>query len=93
MRTQTLLIVIFGLALSCIALNAGADDYYIDPVNGSDTTGDGSQESAWKTLTFANEQTERQGTEENPVVLNALAGVYSPSRACASLRGSGGRRA
>ena len=79
MRTHRLLVVLIGLALCAVALNAAADDYYIDPVNGSDSTGDGSQESPWKTLTYANEQTKCQGTEGNPVVLHALAGVYSPS--------------
>ena len=78
MTTERLLTVLIGLALCSIALNAMADHYYIDPVNGSDSTGDGSQESPWKTLTYANSMTEKTGTEENPVVLHALPGVYSP---------------
>jgi len=60
MSTHRLLIVLIGLALCAVALNAAADDYYIDPVNGSDATGDGSQRNAWKTLNYANEQTKCQ---------------------------------
>ncbi len=79
MRRERLVVVLMGLAFCVLALTAGADDYYIDPVSGSDTTGDGSEGSPWKTLTYANSMTEKTGTEENPVVLHPLAGVYSPS--------------
>ena len=79
MRTQRLLLVLMGVALCAVALNATGTDYYIDPINGSDSNSGLSAEEAWMTLTHANGQTQNTGTEENPVVLHALAGVYSPS--------------
>jgi len=79
MTRATLPVLLLVAALATMPMDGMADDYYIDPVNGSDTTGDGSQTEPWKTLTYANSQTKCQGTEENPVVLHALAGVYSPS--------------
>jgi hypothetical protein len=36
--------------LLCVAPPALATDFYVDPVNGSDTTGNGSSASPWKTL-------------------------------------------
>ncbi|HUT04263.1 MAG TPA: right-handed parallel beta-helix repeat-containing protein [bacterium] len=79
MTTRGFWVLLAALALAFSSLMAFADDYYIDPENGSDSTGGGSATAPWKTLTYANSQTKCQGTEENPVALHALAGVYSPS--------------
>lgn len=71
----SLVLVLWALMASLVF----AADYYIDAIDGNDTTGDGSEASPWRTLTYANSQTQNRGTEANPVVLHALPGVYSPS--------------
>jgi len=65
MRTDRLFVVLMGLALCAIALNAMATDWYVDAVNGSHTTGDGSQGNPWKSITFALDNT--TGTEGTPL--------------------------
>ncbi len=52
MRTR---ITVF-LALLCMFLRsetASANDYFVDAVNGSDATGDGSAQSPWQTITYS----------------------------------------
>jgi len=80
MTRATLPVLLLAATLaSVVPMDVAGDHFYIDPVNGSDTTGNGSEGNPWKTLTHANTQTQNDGTEENPVVLHALPGVYSPS--------------
>jgi hypothetical protein len=47
-------LMVFVVVLSTFSASAFATDYYIDPVNGSDSTGDGSFGNPWET--FANIQ-------------------------------------
>ena len=79
MRTENLLVVVIALALCAIALNATGSDWYVDAINGSDSTGDGTEGNPWKTLTYATSQTNQTGTEEDPCVMYVAPGVYSPS--------------
>lgn len=61
-------------ALFCLTYpsSATATDYYVDVVNGSNQTGDGSQANPWKNITHA--LTQITGTGH---VVNILAGAYN----------------
>ena len=96
MRTDKHLVVLIALVLCAITLNATGTDHYVDAISGSDATGDGSQGSPWKTLTYATNTT----VGESPCVIHIAPGVYSPSangetfpivflRGTGELRGSG----
>jgi len=52
-----------------------AADYYVDAVNGSDATGDGSAGNPWKTITYTLSQV--SGTSGDPAVINIAAGTYN----------------
>ncbi len=52
---------------------ADADDFYVDAVQGSDTTGNGSSDKPWRTITFALSQS----TNEDDVV-HVRPGTYDP---------------
>ncbi len=56
---------------------AFASDYYVDAVNGNDTTGDGSEANPWKKLQFAIDSI--TGTEENPHTIFLAPGHYGPA--------------
>ena len=47
-------IALFGVAI--LTLSATAADYHVDAQSGNNTTGDGSQGSPWKTITYALQQ-------------------------------------
>ncbi len=96
MRANRLLVVVIALALCAIALSATGSDWYVDAVNGSDSSGDGTEGNPWKTITYAEAAT----ADENLCALHLAPGVYSPStngetipivyqRGTASLLGSG----
>jgi len=70
---------VIALALCPIALNATGTYHYVDAINGSDSTGDGTEGGPWRTLTYATSQTNHTGTEEDPCVMHVAPGVYSPS--------------
>ncbi len=53
-----------------------AGDFYVDAVNGSDDTGDGSEINPWKKLQFAVDSIE--GTVENPHTIHLAPGFYGP---------------
>ncbi len=69
--------------LTCIAsfwvlltIPSYASDYYVDAVNGSDETGDGSQANPWRKLQFAIDSI--TGTAENPHTIRLAPGHYGP---------------
>ena len=68
-----LLFVLIGLFIT----PADASDYYVDAVNGNDTTGDGTETNPWKKLQFAIDSV--TGTEENPHTLYLAPGHYGPA--------------
>jgi len=96
MRSRQLCAILAAFVILFVGMTAIATDWYVDPVNGSDTTGDGSEGSPWKTITCAVDRT----SDDNPCALHLAAGIYSPSsngetipivyqRGGASLLGSG----
>jgi len=76
-RTFWIALAAIGFALSSVM--ATASNYYVDPVNGSNSNGGASWADAWKTLTYATSQTNGTGTEANPTVIHLAEGTYSPS--------------
>jgi len=78
MTRATLPVLLLAATLASVfPMDATATDWYVDAVNGSDATGDGSEESPWKSITVALDNT--TGTEEDPAVLHIAPGTYSPS--------------
>jgi len=59
------------------SVGSGSDYFYVDGQAGNDTTGDGSVEEPWKTITHALANTE--GSQRWPVTIHIRAGKYSAS--------------
>ncbi|MBN2208509.1 MAG: hypothetical protein JW759_04360, partial [Candidatus Coatesbacteria bacterium] len=97
MTRATLPVLLLAATLASVfPMDANASDWYVDPVNGSNSNGGTSWADAWKTITYAEAAT----TEEYECALHLAPGVYSPSsngesipieyqRGGASLLGSG----
>jgi len=77
MKASGFCVVLAILAIALITATATATDWYVDAVNGSDETGDGSAGAPWKSMTFALDNT--TGTQEDPAILHIATGTYSPS--------------
>nr|HPQ41001.1 right-handed parallel beta-helix repeat-containing protein [bacterium] len=70
---RTCLVFVFCCVISGLS-GVFADDFFVDAVNGSDETGDGSEQNPWKRLQFAFDSIE--GTPENPHMIYLFPGRY-----------------
>ena len=77
MKASGFCVVLAVFVIALITVTATATDWYVDAINGSDATGDGSQVAPWRSLTFALDNT--TGTESDPAILHIATGTYSPS--------------
>ena len=76
LETTKRLALVFLVLISFVLSPTFASDYYVDAVNGSDETGDGSQTNPWKKLQFAIDSI--TGTAENPHTIHLAPGHYGP---------------
>jgi len=78
-ESKGLCAILMAVMIGVVTGPAMGADWYVDPINGSDSNGGTSWEDAWKTLSYACYRTKNTGTEDDPCILHAGAGVYSPS--------------
>ena len=71
-----IILYLFLISVLFFTSTLKADNYYVDPINGSDETGDGSENNPWRTLTFATSHIE--GTISNVHTIHLKEGIYSP---------------
>ena len=67
------MLVIIALVSLCIPAWC-LQDFYVDAVYGSDSTGTGAQLNPWQTITYALSQV--TGTQINPAIIHIAAGTY-----------------
>jgi hypothetical protein len=76
MKVWMTVAIVFMILLMLPVAPVFGGDYYVDAVNGSDESGDGSAAHPWKRLQFAFDSIE--GTAENPHTIHLAPGIYGP---------------